>query len=85
MSTMAIVESQKAIAQAETITKLTNLAFFFILLTLTASIVGMKMTVSRLVCLRVSDLISKLIAWFRIGMTSRALDYGSLHSLSYFY
>ena len=45
MATMSIVESQKAIAQAETISKLTNLAFFFIPLTLTASIFGMNITV----------------------------------------
>ncbi|KAH0533952.1 hypothetical protein FGG08_007434 [Glutinoglossum americanum] len=38
MSTMAIVESEKAIAQANTISKLTNLAFFFIPLTLSASL-----------------------------------------------
>ncbi|KAH0538038.1 hypothetical protein FGG08_005350 [Glutinoglossum americanum] len=42
MSTMGIVESQKAIAQAETISKLTNLAFFFIPLTLTAGVFGMN-------------------------------------------
>ena len=47
MATMAIVESQKAIAQAETISKLTNLAFFFIPLTLCASIFGMNIKVSR--------------------------------------
>ena len=46
MATMSIVESQKAIAQAETISKLTNLAFFFIPLTLTASIFGMNFTVN---------------------------------------
>ncbi|MCJ1378602.1 hypothetical protein MMC17_001701 [Xylographa soralifera] len=42
MATTAIVESQKAIAQAETISKLTNLAFIFIPLTLSASIFGMN-------------------------------------------
>lgn len=46
MATMAIVESQKAITQAETITKLTNLAFYFIPITLTASIFGMNIKVS---------------------------------------
>lgn len=46
MATMGIVESQKAIAQAETISKLTNLAFFFIPLTLCASIFGMNIKVS---------------------------------------
>ncbi|KAH0548619.1 hypothetical protein GP486_007837 [Trichoglossum hirsutum] len=45
MSTMGIVESQKAIAQAETISQLTNLAFFFIPLTLTAGIFGMNIVV----------------------------------------
>ena len=45
MANMSIVESQKAIAQAETISKLTNLAFFFIPLRLTASIFGMNITV----------------------------------------
>ncbi|KAL8825399.1 MAG: hypothetical protein Q9191_004446 [Dirinaria sp. TL-2023a] len=44
MSTMSIVESAKAIAQAEEISKLTNLAFFFIPLTLCASIFGMNIT-----------------------------------------
>lgn len=46
MATMTILESQKAIAQAETISKLTNLAFFFIPLTLCASIFGMNIVVS---------------------------------------
>ena len=78
---MAIVESQKAIAQAETIAKLTTLAFFSIPPTLAASIFGKNMTVSRLVILRVSDLISKLIAWFRIDMTGWALDYARNHPL----
>ena len=47
MATMAIVESQKAIAQAETISKLTNLAFFFIPLSLTASVFGMNIVVRK--------------------------------------
>jgi len=46
MSTMAIVESQKAIAQAEAISKLTNLAFAFVPLSLTASLFGMNVVVS---------------------------------------
>jgi Mg2+ and Co2+ transporter CorA len=46
MSTMAIVESQKAIAQAEAISKLTNLAFVFVPLTLSASLFGMNVVVS---------------------------------------
>ena len=49
MSTMSIVESAKAIAQAEKISKLTNLAFFFIPLTLCTSIFGMNIAVSILV------------------------------------
>jgi Mg2+ and Co2+ transporter CorA len=48
MSTMAIVESQKAISQAEAISKLTNLAFVFVPLSLTASIFGMNVVVSSL-------------------------------------
>ncbi|KAI9670273.1 MAG: hypothetical protein M1831_006487 [Alyxoria varia] len=42
MASMAIVESQKAIAQAESFSKLTTVAFFFIPLTLCASIFGMN-------------------------------------------
>lgn len=49
VSTMAIVESQKAITQAEEITKLTNLAFFFIPLTFCSSIFGMNIVVSNLI------------------------------------
>ena len=45
MATMSIVESQEAIFQAETVSKLTNLAFFFIPLTLCASIFGMNISV----------------------------------------
>ena len=45
-STMAIVESREAIAQAATISKLTNLAFVFIPLTFTASLFGMNIVVS---------------------------------------
>ena len=46
MATMGIVESQKAIVQAETISKLTNLAFFFIPLTLCSTVLGMNIKVS---------------------------------------
>ena len=46
MATMSIVESQEAIAQAKTVSKLTNLAFFFIPLTLSASVFGMNIKVS---------------------------------------
>ena len=45
-STMAIVESREAIAQAATISKLTTLAFVFIPLTYTASVFGMNIVVS---------------------------------------
>jgi Mg2+ and Co2+ transporter CorA len=45
MSTMAIIESQRAIAQAKAVSKLTNLAFFFIPLTLSASVFGMNVIV----------------------------------------
>ena len=45
-STMGIVESREAIAQAATISKLTTLAFVFIPLTYTASVFGMNIVVS---------------------------------------
>lgn len=48
MGTMAIIESQKAIAQVETISKLMNLAFFFIPLTLTASVSGKNIKVRKI-------------------------------------
>jgi hypothetical protein len=40
MSTISLIESQKAIAQAETIGKLTSLAFFFIPLSFVTGIFG---------------------------------------------
>lgn len=46
MSTMSIVESQKAISEAETVSKLTSLAFFFIPLSFVASFFGMNIVVS---------------------------------------
>ena len=46
MSTMSIVESQKAISEAETVSKLTSLAFFFIPLSFIASLFGMNLVVS---------------------------------------
>lgn len=45
MATMSILESQKAIAQAEEVTKLTQLAFVFIPLTFVAGIFGMNLEV----------------------------------------
>lgn len=42
MANMSIVESKRGIAQAESVTKLTELAFFFIPLTFSASIFGMQ-------------------------------------------
>lgn len=45
MSTMSIIESQKAIAEAEGVAKLTSLAFFFIPLTFIAGIFGMNIVV----------------------------------------
>ena len=47
MATMSIIESQEAIAQAKIVSKLTNLAFFFIPLTLSASVFGMNIAVSK--------------------------------------
>ena len=42
MATMSIVESKRGIAEAESVTKLTELAFFFIPLTFSASIFSMQ-------------------------------------------
>jgi Mg2+ and Co2+ transporter CorA len=47
MATMSIIESHRAIAEAVTVTKLTNLAFFFLPLTLTAAIFGSDIVVCR--------------------------------------
>ncbi|KAK0654875.1 cora-like Mg2+ transporter protein-domain-containing protein [Cercophora newfieldiana] len=44
MSAMSIVESHKAIEQAEGVSKLTQLAFFFIPLSLVATVFGMNVT-----------------------------------------
>ena len=46
MSTMSIVESARAIKEAETVTKLTHLAFFFVPLGLVTSAFGMNINVS---------------------------------------
>jgi Mg2+ and Co2+ transporter CorA len=46
MSTMSIIESQEAIAQAETVSKLTYLAFFFIPPTFVTGIFGMNIVAS---------------------------------------
>ena len=46
MSTMSMIESQKAIIQAETVGKLTSLAFFFIPLSFVTGIFGMNVVVS---------------------------------------
>lgn len=46
MGTLSIMESEKAITQAEEVTKLTQLAFFFIPLTFIAGIFGMNLVVS---------------------------------------
>ena len=46
MSTMSIVKSQKAILEAETVLKLTALAFFFIPLSFVASLFGINLVVS---------------------------------------
>jgi Mg2+ and Co2+ transporter CorA len=46
MGTMSIIESGKAINEAEQVTKLTQLAFFFIPLTFVAGVFGMNLAVS---------------------------------------
>lgn len=46
MATMSIIESRRAIAQAESVTKLTSLAFFFIPLTLCATVFSINVVVS---------------------------------------
>lgn len=45
MTTMSLIESEKAIREAEEVTKLTQLAFFFIPLTFVAGIFGMNLAV----------------------------------------
>lgn len=46
LSSVQMIESEKAISQAETVSKLTQLAFFFIPLTLVTGIFGMNIVVS---------------------------------------
>ncbi len=45
---MSIIESQKAISEAETVSKLTALAFFFVPLSFIASVFGMNLVVGPL-------------------------------------
>ncbi|KAK4116003.1 hypothetical protein N656DRAFT_794352 [Canariomyces notabilis] len=46
MSSITILESEKAIEQAEVVTRVTNLAFFFIPLSFVSSVFGMNVNVS---------------------------------------
>ena len=48
MAIMSIVESQKAITEAEEVSKLTKLAFLFIPLTFVAGLCGMNVPVSQI-------------------------------------
>ena len=82
-STMSMVESQKSIVQAETISKLTKLAFFFIPLTLTASIFGMNITVNQLK--KSSILLVLLTCIIRNGTTSSGPGSGSLFPLWFYF
>jgi Mg2+ and Co2+ transporter CorA len=45
MSTLSIIESQRAISEAESVTKLTELAFFFIPISFSATLFGMQVKV----------------------------------------
>ncbi|KAH8587714.1 cora-like Mg2+ transporter protein-domain-containing protein [Bisporella sp. PMI_857] len=80
MSTMSIIESQKAIAQAETVSKLTYLAFFFIPPTFVTGIFGMNIVefVGKLkvwiwvtVSLGVSTLAYIFLFWSEIAANAR--------------
>ncbi|KAK0511441.1 hypothetical protein JMJ35_006014 [Cladonia borealis] len=70
MSTMSIVESQKAIALAETVSKLTSLAFFFIPLSFIASLFGMNLVEF--------DQKLKLWMWITVSASVTILTYGFL-------
>ncbi|KAI9771082.1 MAG: hypothetical protein M1840_002433 [Geoglossum simile] len=76
MSTMAIVESEKAIAQAETISKLTNLAFFFIPLTLSASVFGMNMVVSSRAMVQCRKSTNQIMSSLGMGPQTEDLELG---------
>ena len=66
MSTMSIVESQKAISEAETVSKLTSLAFFFIPLSFIASLFGMNLVVRFL--LFITGLVSPKLTLDHLGV-----------------
>lgn len=68
MSSMSIVESERAINEAETVSKLTHLAFFFIPLTLVAGVFGMNIKASTTIRIAHAEL-SKLTIFFRNGRT----------------
>lgn len=69
MSSMSIVESERAIAEAEVVSKLTHLAFFFIPLSLVAGIFGMNINVS---CLR--DIITSTKTIFETTLASTCTE-----------
>ncbi|KAK3368463.1 hypothetical protein B0H63DRAFT_455240 [Podospora didyma] len=62
MSSMRIVESERAIRRAETVSRLTHLAFFFIPLTLVASVFGMN----------VNEIADHLTGGFGLSLLSHA-------------
>ncbi|KAI1849355.1 hypothetical protein JX266_004850 [Neoarthrinium moseri] len=86
MSTMSIIESQKAIQEAENIGKLTQLAFFFIPVTFVASIFGMSIVVcgiktERYTADELQEFEDRLTSWIWIAASFSCLciTYGLLY------
>ncbi|KAK0667557.1 hypothetical protein QBC41DRAFT_137559 [Cercophora samala] len=71
MAAMNIVESERAIMQAETVSKLTNLAFFFIPLTLVSTVFGME----------INEWASQLTwwLWLAVSVGATCLTYSVLY------
>ena len=89
MSTMSIVESERAIQETEAVSKLTYLAFFFIPLSLVAGVFGMNVIVSPPnfldlgICVDVvpKEFSNKLTwwMWFSVSIGATAFTYLALY------
>lgn len=76
MATMAIVESQKAIVQAESLSRLTSLAFFFIPLMFISSIIGMNIVVIKHISFNLRKAEHTLTFSNRNGIMNQKLGFG---------
>jgi hypothetical protein len=73
MSTMSIIESDRAVKEAEAVSKLTNLAFFFIPLSLVAAILAMPLKEFE------KSENMKIWLWITVSLSVMTITYSILH------